>query len=110
MSKIVTVTLKPSLDRTMMTHYLNPGYHNRTTEPTHIDPAGHGVNISRALHRMGIPTNAIILLGNDATSRAYKALIEFEKLPVTIVEREGLTHSHIIIVDTANKTETHIIE
>lgn len=110
MGKIITVTLKPSLDRTMITHYLNPGYHNRTTEPTRLDPAGYGVSISRGLNRMGVPTNAIILLGNDATSRAYKGLIEFENLPVTIVERDGVTHSHIIIVDTANKTETHIIE
>ncbi len=110
MSRIITITLKPSLDRTMITRYLNPGYHNLTTEPTRLDPAGHGVSIARGLHRLGVATNAVILLGNDATARAYRALIEAEAIPVTLVPRSGTTHSHIIIKDTGAKTETHIVE
>jgi 1-phosphofructokinase len=110
MSKVITVTLNPSLDRTMVTHFLSVGYPNRTTEHTRLDPAGRGVNISRALHRMGCETNAVIMLGNDAVSLSYRALIQAEALPVTPIVRQGRTRSNVIIVDTGNKTETHLVE
>jgi 1-phosphofructokinase family hexose kinase len=110
MNKVITVTLNPSLDRTMITHYMNPGYPNRTSEPTRLDPGGHGVNISRALYRLGSATNAVILLGSDATGRAYRALIAEEGFSVTFIAVDGLTRSNIVIVDTGNKTETNIFE
>lgn len=110
MSKIITVTLNPSLDRTMVVHYLNSGYSNRTTEHTRLDPAGRGVNVSRALSRLGVPTNAVILLGDDAVSLSYRALVEAENLPFTPIVRTGRTRSNVIIVDTGNKNETHLIE
>jgi 1-phosphofructokinase len=110
MSKVITVTLNPSLDRTMVTNFFNPGYPNRTTEHTRLDPAGRGVNISRALRRLDCDTNAVILLGNDAVSLSYRALIQAEQLPVTPIVREGRTRSNVIIVDSGNKTETQIVE
>lgn len=110
MPKIITVTLNPSLDRTTVVHYLNPGYANRTTEHARLDPAGRGVNVSRALARLAVPTQAVILLGDDAVSLAYRALIDAEALPVTPIVRAGRTRSNQIIVDTGHKTETHLIE
>jgi 1-phosphofructokinase len=109
-SKIVTLTLNPSLDRTLVTHYLSIGYHNRTSDTTRLDPAGRGVNISRALRRLSCDTTAVIMRGNDATGEAYQALITDEGFPVEFVLKEGRTRSNITIVDTGNKTETHIIE
>lgn len=108
--KVVTVTLNPSLDRTLMIHYLAVGYHNRTTGTTRLDPAGRGVNISRALHALGGRTHAVIMLGDDATARAYQALIEKEAFPVTAIRRSGLTRSNIVILDTGTQAETYLIE
>lgn len=110
MSKVITVTLNPSLDRTMVTHFFNVGYANTTSGQTRLDPAGRGVNISRALQRLGCDTNAVILLGDNAVSLSYRALIEAEQLPVTPIMRPGRTRSNVIIVDTGNKTETHVVE
>lgn len=110
MSKIITVTLNPSLDRTMIVHYLNPGYANRTSDRTRLDPAGRGVNVSRALARLDVPTNAVILLGNDAVSLSYRALLDAEKLPFTAIVRDGRTRSNVVIVDTGHKSETHLVE
>ena len=109
-NKVITVTLNPSLDRTLVTHYLALGYPNRTVDDTRLDPAGRGVNVARALHALKTPTHSIILLGNDGTGHAYEALVKQEGFPATFVRREGLTRSNVFIVDTGNNTETQLIE
>ena len=48
--KVITVTLNPSLDRTLVTNFLHIGYQNHTPESTHLDAAGAGLNISQALN------------------------------------------------------------
>ena len=109
-SKVITVTLNPSLDRTLVTSYLAVGYHNLTQETTRLDPAGQGVNITRALDRLSVPTHGIVLLGDDATGRAYQALIHEEYFEATTIRVQGRTRSSTIILDTGNDTETQIIE
>jgi len=108
--KFITVTLNPSLDKTLVTRYLAVGYHNRSEETKYLEPAGRGVNISLALHRLECNTHAIILLGNDATGIAYNALIAEESLEATCIIIDGQTPSHTVIVDIGNGTETHITE
>jgi 1-phosphofructokinase len=107
---ITTISLNPSLDRTLVVHYLNVGYHNRTRETTRLNPAGKGVNIARALHRLDCPTRAIVLLGDDATSKAFKSIIADEGFGTTAITVSGNTRSNIFILDDANHTETAIIE
>ncbi|NLX09233.1 MAG: hypothetical protein GXY36_06220 [Chloroflexi bacterium] len=109
-AKVITVTLNPSLDRTLVTHFLAVGYHNRTTGPTRLDPAGRGVSVSRALYALGVPTHAIILLGRDATGRSYQSLLAEEQFPITILRREGTTRSNIDIKDTGHNHETIVLE
>ncbi|MGD2157568.1 MAG: PfkB family carbohydrate kinase [Anaerolineales bacterium] len=106
--KIITVTLNPSLDRTLVTHHLAIGYHNLTQETTRLDPAGRGLGISRTLSKLGIPTQAIVLMGNDATGKAYRALISEEDFDVTVIEVSGRTRSKTIIWDTGKNNETQI--
>jgi len=108
--KVITVTLNPSLDRTITVRYLSPGYYNRTTDATRLDPAGRGVSISRALHTLGVPTHAVILLGNDPNGQAYQALLRDEQFPIAILRRDGGTRSNITIVDTGHKNETVLRE
>lgn len=109
-SRIITVTLSPSLDRTITTHYLALGYHNLVEGSTRLDPAGAGVGVSRALSRLRYPTHALILLGNDATAQAYEALINLESFPVTVIRTAGTTRSDTIILDTGHESETHLVE
>lgn len=109
-TKVITVTLNPSLDRTLTTHFLSLGYHNWTRETTRLDPAGRGVNISRALNLLGVPTHAVILVGHDATGRAYQALLSEEQFPITVLRRTGRTRSNIVIKDTGHENETFIGE
>jgi len=109
-SKIITVTLNPSLDRTLVTHHLAIGYHNLTEETTRLDPAGRGLGISRALHKLEIPTQAIVMIGNDVTGKAYQALIAEEEFEITVLIVKGRTRSNTIIWDTGKNKETQITE
>jgi 1-phosphofructokinase len=107
-TRFVTVTLKPALHRTLVTHYLAVGYQNRTEEPERIDPAGIGVNITRSLHQFNRPTHSIILLGDDAMGHAYQALVSQEGFEVTTIRAKGQTETDTCILDTGNDQETHI--
>lgn len=107
---IITLTLNPSLDRTLITHYLGIGYHNRTSEATRLDPAGDGFTISRALHRLDCRTHAIVRIGTDATGKAYCALAEEEAFPFTAITDSGQTRSSTIILDTGTRMETQITD
>lgn len=109
-SKIFTVTFNPSLDRTLVVHHLAVGYHNRTEESTRLDSAGQGVNIAHGLHLLNRDAHAIILLGDDATGRAYQALISEEDFESTFIRVNGHTRSNTIIYDTGKHAETQISE
>ena len=108
--KIITVTLNPSLDRTISVNYLGIGYHNKTQEETRLDPGGEGLSVSRALTRLGYETHAVVLLGKDATGKAYRSLIAEEPFDVKIISCEGKTRSNTIILDTGHNNETQITE
>ncbi len=108
--KIVTVTLNPSLDRTLITHYLSLGYHNHVSETTRLHPAGRGVNIARALHSLGIPTHAVVVVADDPNGAAYRRLLQQEALGASFVFYRGNTRSNVTILDTGNQQETHIVE
>ena len=108
--KVITVTLNPSLDRTITTQFLAIGYHNRSTGTTRLDPAGRGVSVSRALYALGVETHAIVVLGHDANGRAYESVLCEEQFPMTVLRREGETRHNTIILDASQQNETVITE
>lgn len=59
---IVTVTLNPSLDRTLELETLERGQVNRATSGQ-VDPGGKGVNVARALIANGVEAVAVLPLG-----------------------------------------------
>ena len=59
---IVSVTLNPSLDRTVEVDRLERGAVLRTSAPI-LEPGGKGVNLTRALSRNGIASIAVLPVG-----------------------------------------------
>ena len=108
--KVITVTLNPSLDRTLVTNFLHIGYQNYTIESTRLDAAGDGLNISQALDKLSINTHALVLLGNDATGKAFQMLINDNIFPLQTIRVDGRTRSNTIILDTGSGQETQITE
>jgi 1-phosphofructokinase len=108
--KIITVTLNPSLDETLVINHLNIGYRNHVAATKHLDASGRGVNVSRALGRLDIPTHAVVVLGDDTLSHAYRGLLMEEPFKSSIIRHPGPTRSDTIILDCGEGTKTHILD
>lgn len=108
--KTITVTLNPSLDETLVTNHLNIGYRNHVAATKRLDASGRGVNVSRALARLDSPTHAVVVLGDDTLSHAYRGLLLEEPFKSSIIRHPGQTRSDTIIVDRGEGTKTHILD
>src|SRR5206468_3577833 len=62
---IVTLTLNPSLDRTVEIDELVRGAVLRATS-ARLDPGGKGVNVCRALLANGVPSRAVVAVGGGS--------------------------------------------
>ncbi|MGH3878130.1 MAG: 1-phosphofructokinase family hexose kinase [Actinophytocola sp.] len=94
---IVTLTLNPSLDRTIEIARLTRGAMTRATG-TRLDPGGKGVNVSRALAAHALPTRAVVPLGGPEGSQ-LTTLLELEGIDVCAVPVSGHTRSNVSLVE-----------
>ena len=99
---IVTLTPNPSIDRTVATGRLVTGEVNRASS-TRIDPGGKGVNVSRALHRNGHATLAVLPLGGP-DGQSHRRLLDDAAVPYVAVPCNGDTRTNIAIVDKDGTT------
>lgn len=105
---IYTVTLNPSVDRTLHFEALTLGAVNRATA-TRTDWSGKGVNVSQALHSLGVPT---VMTGFVAGAYGH---VLVEKLKTqgyvcAFLEVQGETRSNITVIDLATGTATKLNE
>ncbi|MDX6341834.1 MAG: 1-phosphofructokinase, partial [Trebonia sp.] len=70
---IITVTLNAALDKTLEVPNFTPGRRHRTVDQTTM-PGGKGVNVARALKRLGQPVIATGLAGGATGSRIMEGL------------------------------------
>lgn len=94
---IVTLTLNPSLDRTIEIARLVRGEMVRATA-TRLDPGGKGVNVARALAAHKIPTCAVVPR-NGPEGNQLTALLEAEGIDVCAVPVTGHTRSNVSLVE-----------
>jgi 1-phosphofructokinase len=94
---IVTVTLNPSLDRTLEVESLDRGAVLRTSNPT-LEAGGKGVNVTRALTANGIPSVAVLPVGGGEGAE-MSALLEASGVRAHFVPVAGRTRSNITIAE-----------
>jgi len=94
---IVTVTLNPSLDRTIEVGRLARGCVQRVTA-ARLDPGGKGVNVARALLANGVPARAVVPVAGVEGDQLV-ALLEHEGVDVAVVPVLGHTRSNITIAE-----------
>jgi 1-phosphofructokinase len=104
---IVTLTLNPSLDRTVSVDLLTRGAVLRTTEPT-LEPGGKGVNLSRALTLNGTPSIAILPVGGSEGAE-LSALLALTSVSTRYVVVSGRTRSNLTVSE-ADGTVTKLNE
>ncbi|MCO5999970.1 1-phosphofructokinase [Actinoallomurus rhizosphaericola] len=94
---IVTLTLNPSLDRTIEVDRLVQGAVIRATS-VRLDPGGKGVNVSRALLANQVPSVAVVTVGG-ADGDQLVHLLEADGIPLGAVPVTGRTRSNVTIVE-----------
>jgi 1-phosphofructokinase len=92
---IVTLTLNPSLDRTVEVPGLVRGGVLRASAGR-IDPGGKGVNVARALLANGVTARAVLPAGG-AVGRQLVELLEAEGVAMTAVPVAGATRSNLTL-------------
>jgi 1-phosphofructokinase len=94
---IVTVTLNPSLDRTVEVDRLERGGVLRTSAPT-VEPGGKGVNVSRALTLNATPSVAIVPLGGAEGDELASLLAQTDVDARTVIVG-GRTRSNLTVCE-----------
>lgn len=99
MKKIVTLTLNPALDKTTSVENLVPEKKLRCAQPI-SEPGGGGVNVSRAIHKLGGTSSAFICLGGPLGSH-YEKLLQNQEIQFHSIPIEGDTRENLIVVESA---------
>ena len=107
MSTIVTVTLNPALDLSAEVDELVP-YRKLRGQLIALDPGGGGVNVSRVLHRFGVPTRAVAPVGG-VSGQALVAELRREGVPVFPVEATGDTRRSLTIWERSTREHFRIL-
>jgi 1-phosphofructokinase family hexose kinase len=105
---IVTVTLNPTLDRTFSVPMLRPGTVHRA-QLLREDLGGKGINVSRALRALDIPSRLTGFLGGR-TGQAMQSELVADGFDVCFIEVDGETRQNITLFDEAGGQYTKINE
>ena len=102
---IITLTLNPAVDQTMVVSEVTLGEVNRVRE-VYLDPAGKGINVSRMVHRLGWPTIAFGFLAGEIGLLAEKAL-DNEGVQYHFVHVPGQTRLNVALIDESTGVLTN---
>ena len=102
---IITVTLNTALDKTLEVPNFTPGRRHRTVDQRTM-PGGKGVNIARAIKRLGQPVIATGLAGGATGSRIVEALNDEAVLNSFVrIREESRTNTAVLDPTTGLHTE-----
>ncbi|MFC1845940.1 1-phosphofructokinase [Chloroflexota bacterium] len=104
---IATVTLNPSLDKTVTVEGLVIDETNRWTS-FRRDPGGKGINVSRVLHELGHDTIAYGLVGNGIDGVTFQQLMKQKGVPFDFTPIKGEIRSNFIITNVKTHRQTRI--
>ncbi|MBI2955147.1 MAG: 1-phosphofructokinase [Chloroflexi bacterium] len=105
---IITVTLNPTMDKTVVLEELIIGETNRVKE-SRSDPGGKGINVSRVLRTLGKSSLAMGFVAGSVGRFVEASLNEIGILD-DFIHTPGQTRTNIAIEDEKNETTTLINE
>jgi len=105
---VLTVTLNPSLDRTICVHGLRLGTTVMQSRDV-LSAGGKGLNVSRALKVLGVSSIATGVVGG-VTGDKICELIEREKILSKFLEVDEASRVNVTILDLKNDKKTRIMQ
>jgi 6-phosphofructokinase 2 len=99
MPAIITITLNPAIDKSTTVPVLVPEKKMRCSPPV-FEPGGGGINVARAIKKLGGNATAIYFAGGY-TGRFFTELLSKEGVDSLIIETAKHTRENLIVVDNA---------
>lgn len=99
MHKIITITLNPALDKSTKIGHVVPEKKLRCEEPV-FEPGGGGLNVSRAIKKLGGESCAWFLAGG-ATGQMLEQLMEAEGVATWTVKTKNWSRENLMVMETA---------
>ncbi len=103
MKKIVTVTMNPTIDINTSVDQVLPEKKLRCERPRR-EPGGGGINVSRAIQRLGGTSTALYLAGGP-TGEMLQQLLATEGLESFPLPTEGWTRENLIVSETQSEQQ-----
>ena len=97
MRKIMTITLNPALDKSIVIHGLVPEKKLRCSDAV-LEPGGGGINVTRAIHKLGGHSRAMYLAGGY-TGEKLTELVKAENIQYKVFPIKEDTRENFIAVD-----------
>ncbi|MGI9328542.1 MAG: 1-phosphofructokinase family hexose kinase [Pseudomonadales bacterium] len=95
MTSILTVTLNPALDITTAVDRVGSGTKLRCETPR-FDPGGGGINVSRAIKKLGGDSRAVAAIGG-AVGKTFRSLLEDEGITAHWIGIDGATRESFVV-------------
>jgi len=105
---IVTVTLNAAIDRTLIVPNFQPGHRHRASAGV-ASAGGKGINVARALKRLGVPVVATGLAGGRTGTLVVEDLTN-EGILNDFVRIRGESRTSTAVLDPTSNTHTEIVE
>src|SRR6187397_126523 len=103
MSSIVTITFSPCIDKSTTVPSLIPDKKLQCSHPC-LEPGGGGINVARALIKLGGRATAIFPSGGY-TGKYLNYLMEKENVPSVIIETTHETRENFVVLDESGNKQ-----
>jgi 1-phosphofructokinase len=105
-TRVLTLTLNPAIDRTVTLDRLEPGAVHRA-RAVRDDAGGKGLNVASCLADWGIPVTAAGVLG-AGNAAAFEALFAAKGIEDRCVRVPGETRTNLKLVDAVGTTDVNL--
>ena len=103
MSSILTLTFSPCIDKSTTVAELIPEKKLKCSEPK-LNPGGGGINVARAIKKLGGKAVAIYPAGGY-TGKAFTKLLDNEKIMTIVIETKNETRENIIVFEDKSRKQ-----
>lgn len=100
---IVTLTLNPAVDVSTSVDRLVPTHKLHCAQPRY-DAGGGGINVSKAIHRLGGQSLALFTAGGP-NGITLQNLVKNEALSYQIIDIEGMTRESFVVTETTTNLQ-----
>jgi 6-phosphofructokinase 2 len=103
MERIATLTVNPTIDINTRVEQVIAGRKLRCSRP-HREPGGGGINVSRAIHRLG-GESTLLFLNGGPTGDILRQLLEEEGLDPREIPIRGWTRENVHVVEERSEQQ-----